>query len=169
LTVIDIAPTVQEFCTPAPGEKETCLVNPYLFKQLWPPALISGILLIALVVTGIKFYRGQKKWQLIIDFLDTEKEDDKICSLGNNQRIAIGEYDSSCVDSIDTPGSEIRAYLVRKGEKLYIDPTGDATIFLNGKAITEKTLISSSTYRINLNCPDTKRKKDFEMTIKIKK
>lgn len=169
LTVIDIAPTVQEFCTPAPGEKETCLVNSYLFKQLWPPALISGILLIALVVTGIKFYRVQKKWQLIVDFLDTEKEEDKICSLGNNQRIAIGEYDSSCVDSIDTPGPEIRAYLVRKGEKLYLDPTGEATIFLNGKEITEKTLISSSTYRINLNCPETKRKKDFEMTIKIKK
>jgi hypothetical protein len=167
LTVIDIAPTVQEFCTPAPGGKESCLVNRYLFKQLWLPVSISAIFLIALVINTFKFYRGQKKWQLILDFLDTEKEDDKICSLGNNQRIAIGEYDPNCVDSIDTLGPEIRAYLVRKGEKLYIEPTGDATIFLNRKEITEKTLISSSL--INLNCPDPKRKIDFEITIKIKK
>jgi len=40
LTVVDIAPSVQEFCTPAPGGQETCLVIPYLINQLWLPRLI---------------------------------------------------------------------------------------------------------------------------------
>jgi hypothetical protein len=47
LSVVDIAPTVQEFCTPAPGGKETCLVTPYLWKLLWLPSVILACLIIA--------------------------------------------------------------------------------------------------------------------------
>lgn len=166
LTVVDIPPTVQEFCTPAPGGRETCLVTPYLFKQLWLPASISGIALIAGVVAGIKFYRLQKKWQLSVDFTATAKEEDQVCYLGHNQRIAIGEYDASCIDSIDTPGPEVRAYLVRKGDKIYLEPTLEAPIYYNGQELTVRTLISSS--RIRLNCPDS-RKRDYEVVIAIKK
>ena len=167
LTVVDIAPTVQEFCTPAPGNRETCLVNPYLIQQLWIPSSVSAIAFIAFVIAGIKFYRLQKKWQLIVDFTATAKDEDQTCYLPHNKRIAIGEYDSTCVDSIDTPGSEIRAYLERKGEKLYIVPTGDAPIYYNGRDINARTLITG--YLIRLNCPETKRKRDYEITIKIKK
>ena len=167
LSVVDISPNVQEFCTPAPGGRETCLVSAYLFNQLWLPVLISGIALTAGVVTGIKFWRLQKKWTLAVDLRATAKEDDQVCYLGNNQRIAIGEYESSCADSIDTPGPEVRAYLLRKGVKLYLEPTGEAAIFLNGKEVTERTLITNTT-RIRLNCPDAK-KREYEIVIQVKK
>lgn len=166
LTVVDIDPSVQEFCTPAPGGRETCLVNSYLINQLWLPASISALVLIALVVAAIQYYRLQKKWQLIVDLTATEKEEDQICYLPHNKRIAIGEYDGTCVDSIDTPGSEVRGYLERKGEKLYLVPTGDAPIYYNGREITTRTQVTG--YRIRLNCPDS-RKRDYEIVIKIKK
>lgn len=167
LSIVDISPNVQEFCTPAPGGRETCLVSAYLFNQLWLPVLISGIALAAGVVTGIKFWRLQKKWTLAVDLRATAKEDDQVCYLGNNQRIAIGEYESSCADSIDTPGPEVRAYLLRKGGKLYLEPTGEAAIFLNGKELTDRTLITNTT-RIRLNCPDAK-KREYEIVIQVKK
>lgn len=166
LTVVDIAPTVQEFCTPAPGGEKTCLVNHYLTKQLWLPGLI--LLLILMTFGGItwKFYRLQKKWQLMVDFEATATPEDQKCRLPNQKRIAIGEYDATCVDSIDCPGVEVRAYLERKGEKLYLVPTNSAPIYYQGREITSRTLISSSSFR--LNCPDI-RKHDYEIIIKVKK
>ena len=166
LTVVDIPATVQEFCTPAPGGRETCLVTPYLIKQLWLPGLISFVFLITLAVALTHWISLQKKWQLTVDFDPTKKDDDKICYLPNNKRIAIGEYEPNCLDSIDTPGTEVRAYLVRKGNKLYLEPTGEAPIYYNGREIISRTLLSSS--RININCPDS-YKRDFEFVIKIKK
>ncbi|MHC5599805.1 MAG: VWA domain-containing protein [Nostoc sp.] len=166
LTVIDIAPTVQEFCTPAPGNQETCLVTPYLIKKLWIPGLISILILIVLFLSGLKLYRLQKKWELIVDFEATAKPEDQKCSLPNNKRIAIGEYDSTCVDSIDCPGVEVRAYLERKGEKLYLVPTNLTPIYYNGKEIASRTLIDKSRFR--LNCPDF-RNRDYEIIIKLKK
>ncbi|MBW4612765.1 MAG: VWA domain-containing protein [Desmonostoc vinosum HA7617-LM4] len=166
LTVVDIAPTVQEFCTPAPGGQDTCLVTPYLIKKLWVPGLISLIIFVLLVWAGFKFSRSQKKWELIIDFEATEKPEDQRCRLPNNKQIAIGEYDATCVASIDCPGSEVRAYLKRKGEKLYLEPTNLAPIFYNGEEITSSTPINRSNFRIN--CPDA-RKRDYEINIKLKK
>ena len=166
LAVVDIAPTVQEFCTPVPGGEETCLVSPYLGKLLWLPALMSLLVLIAFIGAVKKWMSLQKKWQLIVDFTATQIEEDQICRLPNNKRIALGEYDDLCIDSIDTPGPEIRAYLVRKGNRLYLEPTGEAPIFLNGKEVSTRTLISSS--RIRLNCPHGKNR-DYEIVIKIKK
>ncbi len=46
LTVVDIAPTVQESCTPAPGGESICLVNSYLFRQLWLPSLLLATVLV---------------------------------------------------------------------------------------------------------------------------
>ena len=166
LTVVDVAPTVQEFCTPAPGNQETCLVTPYLIKKLWIPGLISILLLVGLFLAGLKLYRLQKKWELIVDFEATAKPEDQKCSLPNNKRIAIGEYDSTCVDSIDCPGVEVRAYLERKGEKLYLVPTNLTQIYYNGQEITSSTLIDKSKFR--LNCPDF-RNRDYEIIIKLKK
>ncbi|OCQ91418.1 hypothetical protein BCD67_23690 [Oscillatoriales cyanobacterium USR001] len=167
LSVVDISPNIQEFCTPAPGGRETCLVSAYLFNQLWLPLSISGIFLAAVVVAGIRFSQQQQKWKLAVDLTATPQKEDQVCYLGNNQRIAIGEIDSSCADSIDTPGPEVRGYLLRKGGKLYLDPTGEAAIFLNGKEITNRTLITN-TKRIRLNCPDS-RKREYEIIIEIKK
>jgi hypothetical protein len=166
LSVVDIAPTVQEFCTPAPGGQETCLVNPYLIKQLWLPSLISILIFAGLCWSIFKFYRLQKKWELIVDFEATEQPEDQRCRLPNNKRIAIGEYDPTCVDSIDCPGAEVRAYLERKGEKLYIIPTNLAPINYQGQEITSRTSISNSRFR--LNCPNA-RKGEYEIVIKVKK
>jgi hypothetical protein len=166
LSVVDIAPTVQEFCTPAPGGQETCLVNPYLIKQLWLPGLISILIFAGLCWSILKFYRLQKKWELIVDFEATEQPEDQRCRLPNNKRIAIGEYDPTCVDSIDCPGAEVRAYLERKGEKLYIIPTNLAPINYQGQEITSRTSISNSRFR--LNCPNA-RKGEYEIVIKVKK
>ncbi|MDF5706375.1 MAG: VWA domain-containing protein [Nostoc sp. S4] len=165
LTVVDIAPTVQEFCTPAPGNQETCLVTPYLINKLWLSGLISILIFIALILAALKVYRLQKKWELIVDFEVTAKPEDQKCSLPNNKRIAIGEYDSTCVDSIDCPGEEVRAYLERKGEKLFLVPTNLASIYYNEREITSRTLIEKSKFR--LNCPH--RKRDYEIIIKLKK
>jgi hypothetical protein len=167
LSVVDISPNIQEFCTPAPGGRETCLVSAYLLNQLWLPLSISGIFLATAVVAGIKFWKRQQKWKLAVDLTATPQTDDQVCYLGNNQRIAIGEYDSSCADSIDTPGPEVRGYLLRKGEKIYLEPTGEAAIFLNGKEVTDRTLITN-TKRIRLNCPDS-RKREYEIIIEVKK
>ncbi|MBW4645873.1 MAG: VWA domain-containing protein [Goleter apudmare HA4340-LM2] len=166
LTVVDIDPTIQEFCTPAPGGQETCLVTPYLIRKLWLPGLVVLLIITGLFWTAFKLYRLQKRWQLIVDFEATTKPEDQRCRLLNNKRIAIGEYDATCVDSIDCPGVEVRAYLERKGEKLYLVPTNSAPIFYQGTKITSPTPISRSSFR--LNCPDN-RQNDYEIIIKVKK
>ena len=168
LTVVDVAPTVQEFCTPAPGGQETCLVTPYLIKQLWLPGLISLLIFAALVFGVSKFLRLRKKWELRVDFEGTDNQEDQKCKLPNNKRIAIGhaEDNSTCVDSINCPGAEVRAYLERKGEKFYLVPTNSAPIFYNSQQITSRTPIASSRFKIN--CPDP-RYREYEIVIQVKK
>jgi hypothetical protein len=166
LTVVDVAPTMQEFCTPAPGGQETCLVTPYLGRKLWLPGSIFLLIIASLSWTVGKIYRLQKRWQLIVDFEVTVQPEDQRCRLPNKKRIAIGEYDATCVDSIDCPGVEVRGYLERKGEKLYLVPTNSAPIFYQGTKVTSRTLISRSSFRIN--CPDN-RQNDYEILIKVNK
>ncbi|MDB9373236.1 VWA domain-containing protein [Nodularia sphaerocarpa] len=163
LTVVDIPATVQEFCTPAPGNQETCLVNPYLKQQLWLPSLILLLILASFFGSTLKLNRLHKKWQLHIYFQENEEQ---ICTLKNNQRIAIGEDDRSCTDFIDCPGPEVRAYLERKGEKLYLVPNKLDSIHYNGREITSRTLISNSKFR--LNCPENPQR-DYEIIIQITK
>ena len=166
LSVVDINPTIQEFCTPAPGGQETCLVNSYLLKQLWVPGLILLLLIAAGVWSLCKFARLQKKWKLRITFEDNTEDEEKLCILPNKKKIAIGEDDPSCDDSIDCPGGEIRGHLQRQGEKLYVVPTPEGNIQLNNKKITSKTLITNS--RFTLNCPDS-RQRDYQINVKIEK
>lgn len=166
LSVVDITATVQEFCTPAPGGAETCLVNPYLLKQLWLPGLISGIFLVLIILGIFKALRLQKKWELIVDFEVTAKPEDQKCRLPHNKKIAIGtaEHDSKCIDSINCPGSEVRGYLERQGEKLYLVPTGNAPVYYHGKEVLSRILICNWQFRIN--CPDVK-KRDYEIVFKV--
>lgn len=166
LSVVDINPTIQEFCTPAPGGQETCLVNSYLLKQLWVPGLILLLLIAAGVWSLCKFARLQKKWKLRITFEDNTEDEEKLCILPNKKKIAIGEDDPSCDDSIDCPGGEIRGHLQRQGEKLYLVPTPEGNIQLNNKKVTSKTLITNS--RFTLNCPDS-RQRDYQINVKIEK
>ncbi|MDB9318508.1 VWA domain-containing protein [Nodularia spumigena] len=163
LTIVDIAPTVQEFCTPAPGNQETCLVNPYLRQQLWIPSLILLLILASLLGVAFKLHRLRHKWELHIY---VEEHEEQICRLKNNQRIAIGEDDTNCTDFIDCPGSEVRAYLERQGENLFLVPNESQNIHYNRRKITSRTLISTS--EIRLNFPDT-HQGDYEISIKIKK
>ncbi|TAE61148.1 MAG: VWA domain-containing protein [Nostocales cyanobacterium] len=166
LSVVDLNPTIQEFCTPAPGGQETCLVNPYLLQQLWPPTFIL-LLILAAAGSGIfKFYQLQKKWDLQVTFEVHGEDEPQRCRLPNNKKIAIGEHNSSYVDSIECPGGEIRAYLERKGEKLYLVPMENGKIQLNSKIVTSRTLITGN--KFTLNCPDS-RQKDYEISINIKK
>ena len=161
LTVVDLNPTVQEVCTPIPGGQETCLVNPYLFKQLWLPSLILLLILASMVGGILKYAKLQKKWEVRIKLEDDGEDEEQICRLPNNKKIAIGEYDPSCIHSIDFRGGELQAYLERKGEKLYLVPTEDTKIELNNKKVTSRTLISTS--KFTLNC------REHEIYIKIKK
>ncbi|TVP66455.1 MAG: VWA domain-containing protein [Nodularia sp. (in: Bacteria)] len=163
LAVYDIYPTVQEFCTPAPGNQETCLINPYLKQQLWLPSTILLLILASLFGGAIKLHRLRRKWELHIY---VEEHEEQICRLKNHQRIAIGEDDENCTDVIDCPGTKVRGYLERKGEKLYLVPNKLDAIHYNGREITARTLISNS--KMRLNFPDNPQR-DYEITIQIKK
>nr|WP_217355373.1 vWA domain-containing protein [Aphanizomenon sp. UHCC 0183] len=163
LSVIDLNPTIQEFCTPAPGGQETCLVNSYLLKQLWFPSLILLLLIAAGIWSLCKFARLQKKWKLRIRFEDNTEDEEKLCILPNKKKIGIGEDNPN---SIDCPGGEIRGHLQRQGEKLYLVPTPEGNIQLNNKKVISKTLITNS--RFTLNCPDS-RQRDYQINVKIEK
>ena len=84
----------------------------------------------------------------------------QIYYLKNQQKIIIGE---DSLKSIFCPDNEIRGYLVRKGNSLYIKPTGIASIYLRDREITKPEKITTD--YIKLNCPVAK--KDFEIVIKI--
>ncbi|MBS3028282.1 MAG: VWA domain-containing protein [Dolichospermum sp. DET50] len=165
LSVVDINSTVQEICTPAPGGEETCLVNPYLIKQLWLPSLILLLIISVGIWSIFKFAKSQKKWELQIK-LEDDEEDQKIIRLPNNRKIAIGEYDPKCIDSIDCPGGELRAYLERKGDKVYVIPIENGNIQINNKKITSRTLMANN--KFTLNCPDS-RQRDYQINVKVKK
>ncbi len=158
LTVVDIPPTVQEFCTPAPGGKETCLVNSYIIQQLLLPIIILIVLLISSGI-GLKYFFSLKKpWTLKVTYTDDEDGRKQTCSLANKKKIAIGgEHKISC------PGEEIRAYLKRVGNQLYLEPTKGQLIYYNGKKLSQSQKIQNDI--IKLNCPNNSR--NFNIVIKI--
>ena len=160
LTVVDVNPTVQEFCTPAPGGKETCLVTAYIFKMLWLP---TTILIVFLVATGIgsKYLISlKKKWRVKVSYESDDIREQQTCYVKNGQQITIGE---DSINGIYCPGDEIRGYLKRKGNSLYIIPTRIAPLFYRDREITQPLKVTSN--YLSLNCPYLK--KDFEITIKI--
>ncbi len=169
LSVVDLAPTVQEFCTPAPGGKETCLVTPYLIQQLWLPTSTLAIGFIACLLFLKQWLSWQKQWQLVIEYPDTDLGDEQLCRLAVNKRMAIGGDDSDGIDRIDCPGTEVRGYLERKGNQLFIVPIPEApSIYYNGREISNRQPLSGD--RIRINCPElSKRNSDFEIAIVIKK
>ncbi|MEA5510888.1 VWA domain-containing protein [Crocosphaera sp. UHCC 0190] len=163
LTIVDVPPTIQEFCTPAPGGKETCLVNAYLLQELWLPVLVFGIFILG-SIWGIKYFLSlQKPWNLEVIFPSDEDREKQKCVLKNQQRIPIGDEDLS---SIYCPGGEIRGYLERRGNYLYLNPTKQAPIYYRGKETLQKIKLEQQT--IKINCPEqSKGDQDFDIVISI--
>lgn len=165
LAVVDIEPTVQEFCTIAPNNREFCKVNSYLLGQLWLPLLITVLGIASISFIANYLIELRKKWRVTVvaDLEDYEKD----CRpLLPGKALAIGQGDANCLDEIDCPGSEIRAYLQRKGNQLYLVPTQLAPIEWKGKEISKITRLSGNAFQ--LNCPNDKQG-DFYLNIKVKK
>ncbi|MUL37688.1 hypothetical protein [Gloeocapsopsis dulcis] len=165
LAVVDIEANVQEFCTIAPNNKEFCKVNSYLFGQLWLPIVVLLLGTTSLSFLAKYFFRLRKKWRVsvIADLEDYEKE---CCPLLPGKSFAIGQGDTNCIDEIVCPGAEIRAYLERQGNQLYLIPTKLAPIEWKGREVNKRTRVTGNT--IKLNCPNDKHE-DFYLNIKVKK
>ncbi|MBE9190943.1 VWA domain-containing protein [Gloeocapsopsis crepidinum LEGE 06123] len=165
LAVVDIEPVVQEFCTIAPNNQDFCKVNSYLFGQLWFPTIVLILGIISSTFFAKHLIALRKKWRVsvVADLEDYEKE----CRpLLPGKSFAIGQGDSNCIDEIDCPGSEVRAYLERQGNQLYLVPTQLAPIELKGREVNKRTRLTGSS--IKLNCPSDKHG-DFYLNIKVKK
>ncbi len=144
LTVVDVAPTVQEVCTYAPNGQSNCLVTPYLVNQLWLPALTFGVgslaVLIGLILSGLHIYASLKDWKIKVNENEIMKmkpsyrlgeEDPFNCSFGH---INIG-------------------FLVRRGKELWLEPIANDSfqIFLEGEEVIKKRKISANYFTLKLN------------------
>ncbi len=158
-SVVDIAPSVQEFCTPAPGGKETCLINGYLLQQLWLPVLLAALGILTTVVGGILSFRHwrslQAAWKLTIA-ADGGSGEPQICYLRHRQRLGIGS-------DIECRGHDIRGYLCREGNKLFLEPSGELPIHYQNKQVTQRQILTGRSIR--LTYPHQSR--DLEITITI--
>ena len=162
LSVVDIPPTVQEFCTPAPGGKETCLVTPYVLKLLAFPTLITIILLGTVGFITRHFISLNKKWKIKIIFDSDDDYEPQTCYLKHKQKIVIGD---NSLNGISCPGEDIRGSLVRKGYKIYLKPTKTVPVVYRDREVDKEIEITRD--RFIINCPFDG--KDFEISIKISK
>ena len=162
LSVVDIAPTVQEFCTPAPGGKETCLVTPYVGKLLLFPTLI-GIILLGMGIFGARYLISlNKRWKIKVKFESDEDKEEQVCYLKHEQKIALGDDN---LNAIYCPGDEVRGYLQRKGSRLYLIPLKSQPVFYREQEVTKVIAIERNSFR--LNCPW--ENKNFDLSIKVTK
>ncbi len=160
LSIVDVPATVQEFCTPAPGGKESCLINSYLIGKLWLPGLICGIGLIGAVALLRHFISLATPWELEIKFDSDEEREKQKCRLKNKQRIPIGD---DGFNSIYCPGEDVRGYLERRGNKLFLKPTQQAPILYKDEEVTRPIEIQNSILRID--CPQNQQ--PFDLTIQV--
>jgi hypothetical protein len=158
LSVVDVAPTVQEFCTPAPGGQETCLINGYLVQQLWLPTLLSSVGILTTIAGGFWWFRHwrslQQDWKLTI--ADESNSEPQICYLRHQHKLGIGS-------DIECRGHDIRGYLRREGNKLWLEPSGELPIHYQNSEVTQRQLLTGRCIR--LNYPHKSR--DLELTITI--
>jgi hypothetical protein len=160
LSVADIPPTVQEFCTPAPGGRETCLVDGYLVRQLWLPALVLLIGFLGLVGGGFWLFRYwrslQQSWKLTV--ADEHDSEPRIHYLRNHHKLGIGS-------DIECRGGETRGYLRREGNRLFLEPLkGEGLeVYYQNREVTQRQVLTGK--NIRLNCPH--QSCDFELTINI--
>ena len=160
LSVVDLAPTVQEFCTPAPGGKETCLVTPYVGKLLLFPTLL-GIILLGIGGLWARYLISlNKRWKLKISFESDEDKEEQVCYLKHKQKIAIGD---DSLNAIYCPGDEVRGYLQRKGNCLYLIPLKSQPVFYREREVKKDIAIERNSFM--LNCPFNDR--NFDLAIKL--
>jgi hypothetical protein len=157
LSVVDMSPTVQEFCTPAPGGSETCLINGYLLQQLWMPILIGSLGILTALGGGFLSFRHwrslQQAWKLTIA---DENGTETICYLRNRQRLGIGS-------DIECRGQDIRGYLRREGNKLFLEPSSELPIHYQNKPVTQRQILTDRCIR--LNYPHESRELALTITI----
>jgi hypothetical protein len=99
-----------------------------------------------------------KKWRLKISF-ESDKEE-QVCYLKNKQKIAIG---GDNLNSIYCPGNEVRGYLQRKGNRLYLIPLKTQPVFYREQEVKKAITIERTNFK--LNCPF--KDKNFKLTIKL--
>jgi hypothetical protein len=137
LSVVDIAPTVQEFCTPAPGGQETCLINSYLVQQLWLPTLLSSVGILTTIAGGFWWFRHwwslQQDWRLTIV---GEDEDAQICYLKYGKRQEIGIEPNT------------RGYLRREGNKLWLESSSEVPIYYQNNPVTPRQILTGKCIRL---------------------
>lgn len=160
LTVVDIQPTVQEFCTPSPGGKETCLVNGYLVRMLWLPALILLLSLTGLGV-GLRYWLSlQKKYRIKARYESDDVREPDTCYLKAGEKIAIG---GGSLNGVYCPGEDVRGYLIRRRNQIYLKPTKIAPLYYRDREVIKEELVSSNS--LTLNCPEAGQ--DFLIRLQI--
>ena len=158
LTVADIQPTVQEFCTPTPGGKESCLVTPYLIHELALPLvllILLGLTGIVSLVWGWKRQRSlQNKWSVTET---VEGEERLLFYLANHKR-----------KNIESQRGQIIAYLERKGNQVFLEKSNDVEeLDVNGGNVTDTKPIKITSDHIRLTYREKGR--NSEVIIKIEK
>lgn len=148
LTVVDIEPTVQEFCTPRPGGGEVCLVNDYLVKQLWLPGLLGGVLILGVLGFGAWSVWRNRNWQITL----TSNEQTLTFPLGPGQKIGLGAFGPGCVGYIPLQAMELQGTLERKGTNLYITQHNNASLILHGQDIIGSKEIPRNSNFFALEC-----------------
>ena len=125
---------------------------------------LGTIVGVVLAIWGIIHWKSLKTpWQLEVNFTSDEEREKQKCNLKNQQKIALGD---DGISSIYCPGEDIRGYLERQGNQLYLRPTKKAPIYLRGREVTQPTKIDNQ--RLKINCPDeSKENKDFDIVIQI--
>jgi hypothetical protein len=154
-SVVDIAPTVDEFCTLAPSGQQSCLINGYLLKQLWLPVLLGSLSILTTLVGGIWSFRYWRSLQQAWTIKINEGESEQTRSLRNRQKLAIGS-------DIECRGQGIRGYLCREGNKLCLKP-GELPIYYKNNQVTQPIILKGR--YILLSYPHQSR--DWELNIKI--
>ncbi|WP_448532678.1 VWA domain-containing protein [Parathermosynechococcus lividus] len=135
LTVVDIPPTVQEFCTPKPGGGEVCLVNSYLWGQLWWQLLLVSLLGMVVGSGGLFFFirwlRQQLPWTVTVAVGDQEYR----FPLKHAGKIGLGELVSGSLYFVSLPCSEAVGFLLRQHNTLRIGTVHPAKLTYRGQQI----------------------------------
>lgn len=120
LTVVDIPATVQEFCTPKPGGGEVCLVNSYLWGQLWWQVLLGGLVGVTVLGSGLwlmsRWFRQQIPWTIKVRIEDQEY----LFTLKHGQKLGLGGAVPGTFQYVPLPSLEAIGYLERQDQTLKI-------------------------------------------------
>ena len=116
--------------------------------MLWLPTTILAVLIVAGGFWAKYLISINQKWKIKIDFESDTNQEPLTCYLKNNQKIAIGDNN---LTAIPCPGEDIRGYLGRKGNKLYIKPTNNAPLLYRDRELNKEEQIKSDNF--SFNCP----------------